>query len=106
MNLKLKSKYFDAGLTTEIYKEITPYWIKRLTNNKFETQNNNLIIKLFLDLPINWIEFKQFNLNIINLGQQSIKLEHKGIEMRTGNPEQGYNSDKFYFVIKNGKIIN
>ena len=37
--------------------------------------------------------------------ERILKLEHKGIEIRTGNPDWGDELDKLYFVIKHGKII-
>lgn len=38
--------------------------------------------------------------------ERILKLEHAGIEVRTGNPEWGAEPDKLYFVIKHGEIIN
>jgi len=38
--------------------------------------------------------------------ERILKLEHKGIEIRTGNPDWGAEPDKLYFVIKHGKILN
>lgn len=37
--------------------------------------------------------------------ERILTLEHKGIEIREGNPEWGAESGKIYFVIKHGKII-
>jgi hypothetical protein len=34
-----------------------------------------------------------------------LKLEHKGIEIRTGNPLLGAVEGKLYFVIKHGEIV-
>lgn len=57
--------------------------------------------------------FKNFTQNTMTLGypksgdtERILKLEHAGIEIRTGNPEWGAESGKLYFVIKHGKIIN
>jgi hypothetical protein len=58
-------------------------------------------------------DFKHFTHNTMTLGYPSntdkdriITLEHKGIEIRTGNPEWGAEPNKLYFVIKHGGIIN
>jgi len=37
--------------------------------------------------------------------ERIIVLEHKGIEIRTGNPEWGAEEGKLYFVIKHGEVI-
>ena len=34
-----------------------------------------------------------------------LKLYHKGIEIREGDPEWGAEPGKLYFVIKHGKIL-
>ena len=55
---------------------------------------------------------KKFDCNIMTLGYPSndnteriLKLEHKGIEIRTGNPEWGAEPNKLYFVIMHGAIL-
>ena len=52
---------------------------------------------------------KKFDYNIMTLGypkstdsERILKLEHKGIEIRTGNPEWGAEPNKLYFVITHG----
>lgn len=57
--------------------------------------------------------FKPFTQNTMTLGypkagdpERTLILEHKGIEIRTGNPEWGAEEGKMYFVIKHGQIIN
>lgn len=37
--------------------------------------------------------------------ERVLKLEHKGIEIRTGNPEWGAEPNKLYFVIKHGRFL-
>lgn len=61
----------------------------------------------------NSFEFKKFYTNTMTLGypksgdtERILKLEHAGIEIRTGNPEWGAEPGKLYFVIKHGEIIN
>ena len=38
--------------------------------------------------------------------ERILTLEHKGIEIRTGNPKWGSEPDKLYFVILHGAIIS
>ena len=58
------------------------------------------------------IGFKPFTTNTMTLGypkstdaERILKLEHKGIEIRTGNPEWGAEPNKLYFVIMHGTIL-
>ena len=129
IRLSLKKQWFEmtkTGIKTEDYREITPYWVKRLTlfdkkesdvdfaceflkKGKDYSDNNNYFgrFKYSFCFP------KNFRTNIMTLGYPKtndtkliLKLEHKGIEIRTGNPEWGAEPNKLYFVIKHGKIIN
>lgn len=137
LRLSLKSKWFEmtkAGIKTEDYREITPYWAFRLFNkidkngiNKISSvhwwngyltysENNKYVCgfknKESIDYINNSFGFKHFNQNIMTLGypkstdiERILKLEHKGIEIRTGNPEWGAEPNKLYFVIKHGVIL-
>lgn len=136
LQLSLRRKWFEmtkAGIKTEDYREITPYWLKRLMYyssesgiklNKKEWReacsdiNSGHVssddyteeIEYHLD---NWhLEFKPFDFNMMTLGypkkgdpDRTLILEHKGIEIREGNPEWGAEPGKLYFVIKHGAII-
>lgn len=125
LQLSLKQKWFDmtkAGIKTEDYREITPYWFSRL----FKDGHKNILLRkescdslLKANSASKWnfdngyyFKFKHFDHNIMTLGypkstdtDRILKLEHKGIEIRTGNPEWGAEPGKLYFVIKHGKII-
>ena len=78
LRLSLKKKWFEmtkAGIKMEDYREINQYWTTRLRIS---------------------YTFKQFDCNAMTLGYPSANdgeriliLEHKGIEIRTGNPEWG-----------------
>ena len=55
---------------------------------------------------------KKFDCNIMTLGypkstdtKRILRLDHKGIEIRTGNPEWGAEPNKLYFVIMHGAIL-
>lgn len=108
--MSLKTKWFEmtkSGIKKEDYREITKYWISRLTKGK-----NFSVIHNEDGLEIN-VLFKKFDHNIMTLGypksgdtERTLKIEHAGIEIRTGNPEWGAEPGKLYFVIKHGEIIN
>lgn len=100
LQLSLRRKWFEltkAGIKTEDYREITPYWHKRLYQNRYKSNES----------------LKDFKTNTMTLGypkkgdpDRTLILEHKGIEIREGNPEWGAEPGKLYFVIKHGAIIN
>ena len=126
LQLSLKRNWFEmtkSGMKTEDYREITPYWCNRLLRtiggcyrkkiwwhqNFFE---NRSIEKTIVSLKPN-SSFVRFNKNIMTDGypkmndsERVLKLEHGGIEIRTGNPEWGAEEGKLYFVIKHGAIIS
>lgn len=119
LRLSLKRQWFEmtkSGIKTEDYREINPYWIIRLFNIK---NLHNLDIDDFVaEFESHRNEYgfserygKKFKFNVMTLGypkegdtERILKLEHKGIEIRTGNPEWGAVPGKLYFVIKHGNI--
>ena len=126
LSLTLKRQWFEmtkAGIKTEDYREITPYWANRLLldlngnvksrkywDHEFELNiGTDDEIKENIDL---FAKKKPFNSNKITDGYPSdsevdriIKYKHAGIEIRTGRPEWGAEEGKLYFVIKHGKQI-
>jgi hypothetical protein len=126
LQLSLKSKWFEmtkAGIKTEDYRDITPYWCSRLLlsfrgekmnqnwwKHKGETlQGTPDDIKENIELFTN---FRKFKVNIMTLGypkstdtDRILKLEHKGIKISTGNPEWGAEPGKLYFVIMHGSTL-
>ncbi len=123
LQLSLKKQWFEmtkSGVKTEDYRQLTFYWCSRFLvyNGRDISQNNWRLI--LATAGINYIilcigksiNFKPFTNNIMTLGypkagdtSRILRLEHKGIEIRTGNPEWGAEPNKLYFVIKHGKII-
>lgn len=114
LRLSLKTKWFEmtkAGIKTEDYREINDYWNKRLV--KYCSNYSHLLHQPhLLSLGRFKLIFKDFDHNVMTLGypkagdtSRILKLEHKGIEIRTGNPEWGAEPNKLYFVIKHGQII-
>jgi hypothetical protein len=124
LRLSLMTKWFQMtklGIKTEDYREINEYWFKRLVLNWGK------VVKYYNIDPFNDIEiksicsdsfwqktiaFEPFYINTMTLGypkstdtERILKLEHKGIEIRTGNPELGAEPGKLYFVILHGKKI-
>lgn len=121
LQLSLKKKWFEmtkAGIKTEDYRETSEYWMKRFfTKQSYEQyldakfNGGNECENGYFD--IKFAEYKPFCYNVMTLGypksndtERILKLEHKGIEIRTGNPEWGAEPNKIYFVIKHGNIIN
>ena len=117
LRMSLKSKWFEltkAGIKTEDYREINSYWIKRLTSD-FSWDMNEYPLKLNEQKQVlnkGSMKPKQFDCNIMTLGcpkstdtSRILRLEHKGIEIRTGNPDWGAEPNKLYFVIIHGAIL-
>jgi len=119
LRLPLKKKWFEmtkAGIKTEDYREITPYWIKRflmdievLDPSIDYEELSKLIKEKSLNVRYSFIEYRY---NTMTLGypkstdtDRIIQFEHAGIEIRTGNPEWGAEPNKLYFVIKHGKAL-
>lgn len=122
LRLSLKTKWFEmtkAGIKLEDYRELTPRYFNqfllmdgekmsmRFWESLFLSKDYELILKTFPNITIN-----KFDQNIMTLGYPSnsnaeriLKLEHKGIEIRTGNPEWGAEPNKLYFVIMHGAIL-
>ena len=126
LTLSLINKWFEmtkALVKTEDYREINSYWCNRLLLMKGKPMSRSewdyLLdigydnIKDFMDNIISLgATFKKFKTNKMKLGypkstdsERILKLEHKGIEIRTGNPEWGAEPNKLHFVIKHGLII-
>ena len=126
LQLSLKTNWFKmtkANEKTEDYRDVTIYWFKRLVvNNKQISFSVNSgygfikeseVLKYLTEHPTCYqFMFKEFKTNTMTLGypkktdfERILKLEHKGIEIRTGNPEWGAEPNKLYFVIKHGKPL-
>ena len=115
LQMSLKTEWFEmtkAGIKIEDYREITPYWMKRLVHScsclpYYKPHELNIAIE---ECPLGG--FKEFKSNTMTLGypkkgdtERIIEFEHAGIEIRTGNPAWGAESGKLYFVIKHGNRL-
>jgi len=124
LQLSLKKQWFDltkSGIKTEDYREITPYWCRRFYHCMTESNTTPECVRLNLpkneilncsDCSMGLSYLKTFGSNIMTLGypkstdsERILKLEHKGIEIRTGNPEWGAEPNKLYFVILHGRFL-
>lgn len=118
LQLSLKKQWFEmtkAGIKTEDYREITPYWAKRLVGIWKYEGNGKGVFPTIQDSFMSQhsiIGFKLFATNTMTLGypkstdtERILIFEHAGIEIRTGNPEWGAEPNKLYFVIKHGKRL-
>ena len=120
LQLSLKTQWFEmtkAGIKTEDYREITPYWCKRFINGKFSEQYTVEefceTLKTSRDASnLMRLYQKPFTTNIMTLGYPSktdtnriLKFKHEGIKISTGNPEWGAEPNKLYFVVKHGEVV-
>lgn len=127
LQLPLKSNWFEmtkVGIKTEDYREINDYWCRRLLELDEETEFD-VWIELIEDLAnpkrkhedvyqclsFFGARFKKFDINTMTKGypkssdtDRILKLKHKGIEIKTGNPLWGAEPGKLYFVIMHGDI--
>ena len=123
LRLPLERKWFEltkAGIKKEDYRVITPYWCNRfllfkggcLSKEQWRLFLITNGVDYFISCLYKKITFNNFDFNIMPLGypkstdtERITKLEHKGIEVDTGNPKWGAEPNKLYFVIKHGEII-
>lgn len=100
LTLTLKKKWFDlikSGVKTEEYREIKPFWTKRLMRPVIDYADGRISIP---DVP------REFDTLVFTLGypkaddmSRRMVFKNPKIEMRTGNPEWGAEKDKVYYVI-------
>lgn len=128
LQLSLKRQWFEitkSGVKTEDYRSITARWCNRFLTYQGVNRDMAWWEREFISIDgrlsdgseikenvMYFCEFKPFSHNIMTLGypkstdtSRILKLEHKGIEIRTGNTELGGEPNKLYFVIKHGEIL-
>ena len=114
-----------ARIKKEDYRQMTPYWCNRFLLVDGVVKNKEWWVKFFRWYKEKYLiefigaldseplfSFKKFDYNIMTLGypksgdsERILKLEHKGIEIRNGNPDWGAEPDKLYFVILHGSVV-
>ena len=124
LNLTLTRKWFDliaSGEKIEEYREIKPYWFKRIVfepkfvcrmfSTNFKTLSKQTIAEmmsrpLFLQMcpfnPFKTITFK----NGYSSGVPEIVVECLDIKIRTVNLEHGAEDGVVYFVFELGEILS
>ena len=87
LHLTLKKNWFDlifSGEKKEEYREIKPYWEKRLIGKKYD----RIIFRNGYGDNVPWFA-----------------IELKGITQGTGKSEWGAEEGKLYFVLSLGEIV-
>ena len=134
LQLNLIKQWFDLtlkGIKKEEYRDITPYWAKRLLC----MENGDSLTKCYSEETIEYlctslqhweyfdynsiedvldhfhIKFKEFENTEFRNGYKSIEIvprfiiENKGITAGIGKEEWGFIGDKPMFIINHGEII-
>ena len=106
LDLVLKRKWYDmiaSGEKTEEYREIKPYWVKRLTLLRYD----NLLFSHRIGYQ--FIPFKDFTHATFHLGyakdRPSMTFAIKEIVIDEGKEEWGALPGETYFVIKLGERL-
>jgi hypothetical protein len=109
LHLTLKKKWFDmiaSGEKKEEYREIKPYWVKRLSDMHIGSIGGDF---MNMHVPVSFT-FKGFDIVSANNGYQkdcpNIKWQHKGIRIGEGKPEWGAEPGKKYFILEIGDLLN
>ena len=118
LDLPLKAKWYnmiESGIKTEEYREIKPYWIKKLLETinvefthyipvdtecaDFYTENKDLLKE---DLNGGGFQFKDFTHVRFRYGYTKRTMLYKidEITIGRGNPNWGAPTDKDVFIIK------
>ena len=91
LNLTIKKKWFDmitSGVKKEEYREIKPYWVKRLKLR---------------------VGYRDFDTILFRNGYQktspSVRVDCLGIHQGKANPKWSDNTKGYFFVIKLGAIL-
>ncbi len=119
LNLTIKKRWFDmidARIKREEYRDITPFWIKRLCNPSIfvdakipEGQWVNEITNKMHHDTLQWIRNVYSDVLFANGGHfgnvPKLTVKWDGMHIGEGRPEWGAEPGKKYFVIKLGEKI-
>lgn len=122
LHLPLKAKWYDmqeSGMKDEEYREITPYWIKRLLQWSIDNRTSPIstqeagrlcvicnLKKLIRQRPNVWhLEFKPFTHVLFRYGytKKSFTKKIDSITIGWGQPEWGAPAYKEVFIIRHSK---
>ena len=113
LTLSLKKKWFDmiaSGEKKEEYREISPYWIKRLLRCGFLC-NGYFMGKIVCPACRN-LKYTSFDTVVFTLGYpqkddmtRRIAFKIEDIEISEGKEEWGAEAGTVYFVIKLGERL-
>ena len=103
LHLSLKKEWYnmiESGIKTEEYREIKPFWCKRLIHDYDESMEE------FGAIIFDEKNFKQYDRIKFTYGytKKYMVFECNGIDVGMGNAEWGA-SDKPVFIIKLGKRV-
>ena len=103
LHLSLKKEWYnmiESGIKTEEYREIKPFWCKRLISDYDEAMEE------FGAIIFDEKNFKQYDRIKFTYGytKKYMVFECNGIDVGVGNPNWGA-SDKPVFIIKLGKRV-
>ena len=111
LHLPLKAQWYEmieSGVKTEEYREIKPYWIKRLCDNWV---GRDRFIDCMNNCCINCIQTKLYNLykyNAVKFSygytKRTMTFEIESITIGKGNPEWGAPTEEV-FIVKLGKRV-
>jgi len=107
LKLTLKKQWFDlikSGVKLEEYREIKPYWIRRLLcdfNFNRACWNIKLNNGSYRDIKFDQVQFT----NGYSANSPRITVECKGIHIETGRKEWGAVEGVNYFVIELGDVL-
>lgn len=116
LNLSLKAKWFNmiaAGVKTEEYRAVKPYWIRRFCETTADPpaclcSSDSLCEKCFRGQIEGEFEQIQFDAVILHYGYTVLTLTFKveSVSVGRGKPEWGAPPDENVFIIKLGKRIS
>lgn len=110
LHLTLKAwpfKMIFSGEKLEEYREVKPYWIKRLTNPNLNQLGSVELMKALMKKE----SFKEYDIIRFKNGYSSnspiMDVEFKGIHYGMAKPEWiGFVTQNWYFCIELGKILS
>lgn len=108
--LSLKKEWFEmikSGDKKEEYREINPYWKKRITDIESHKFELNTLVMTGQPIPMKQYTHVHFTLGYPKKDdiERNMTFEIKGIEIGEGKQEWGAEVGRNYFVIKLGDEI-